>query len=164
MRLVAAFGIVCYSFVARGAQVPASERCFPLRNEIVSIPGLGRDVLNFGIDSIMNKHYGALRSYVCFPPLVWTENDKSTSDVSRKAGPGDAGRSPPAAGPAFQAPLSVGELLDRITILKVKQAKMAGPDACRNVENENCGSCRPSSGKWSAAVRRWTHWSVDCKK
>ena len=135
MRLVAAFGIVCYSLSPRGAR-SLSERCFPLRNEIVSIPGLGRDVLNFGIDSIMNKHYRALRSYVCFPPLVWTENDKSTSDVSRKAGPGDAGRSPPAAGPALQAPLSVGELLDRITILKVKQAKMAGPDACRNVERE----------------------------
>ncbi|MGO9112614.1 MAG: hypothetical protein ACLP9L_25565 [Thermoguttaceae bacterium] len=56
-----------------------------MKNETVSIPGLGRQLVNFGIDTIMNKHYRALNSYVCLPPLVGTENDKSTSDVN---GPG----------------------------------------------------------------------------
>jgi len=81
MRLITAFGTVCYSVSPQGAK-SLLQRCFPLKNEIVSIPSLDRRFLSFGIDSIMNKHYSALKSYVCFPPLVWTENDKSTSDVA----------------------------------------------------------------------------------
>jgi len=81
MRLLTAFGTVCYTLSPRGAR-SLRDRCFPLRNEAIWVPGLDRRLLNFNIDSIMNKHYGDLKSYVSFPPLVWTENDTSTSDVS----------------------------------------------------------------------------------
>ena len=79
MRLIAAFGVVCYSLSPKGAR-SLSGRCFPLRNEVVSVPALRRRFVNFTIDSIMNKHYRDLKSYVSFPPLVCTENDKSTSE------------------------------------------------------------------------------------
>ncbi len=84
LRLVMAFGTICYSVSRKGAR-SLLQRCFPLRNEVVFIPGLGRKILSFGIDSVMNKHYAALKSYVAFPPLVWTENDKSTSDAARSS-------------------------------------------------------------------------------
>lgn len=81
IRLSGAFGLVCYSVSPRGAE-QLIKRCFPLQNESIPIPGLRRSVANFGIDVAMNKHYPSLQAYVCFPPLVWTENDKSNSDIS----------------------------------------------------------------------------------
>jgi tetratricopeptide (TPR) repeat protein/GR25 family glycosyltransferase involved in LPS biosynthesis len=86
MRLFNTFGIVCYTVSPEGAQ-RLLMTCFPLREELIPIPGLGRSIPNVGIDSLMNKCYRALKSYVCFPPLVWTENDKSTSDVRARAHP-----------------------------------------------------------------------------
>ena len=82
LRLIGAFGIVCYSVSPKGAQ-RLSDWCFPLRNEVVPVPGLGRNLINFTIDTMLNKYYRALQSYASFPPLVWTENDKGTSDVLR---------------------------------------------------------------------------------
>jgi GR25 family glycosyltransferase involved in LPS biosynthesis len=82
MRLFNAFGTVCYSMTPKGAQ-KLSTSCFPLRNELFWVEGLRRNICNFGIDSMMNKYYRDLRAYVVFPPLVWTENDKETSDVGR---------------------------------------------------------------------------------
>ncbi len=84
LRLIGAFGLVCYSLSPAGARA-LRQRCFPLKNEAIAIPGLGRELLNFGIDCATNKHYLALKSYVAFPPLVRTENDKNASDVSGPA-------------------------------------------------------------------------------
>ena len=86
MRLVTVFGTICYSLSPQGAR-SLRQKCFPLKNELVWIPSMDRHVLSFGIDSIMNKHYRDLKSYASFPPLVWTENDKSTSDVSHPGVP-----------------------------------------------------------------------------
>lgn len=80
-RLWGAFGFVCYSISTQGAR-RLLERCFPLTTEPIPIPGLRRTVSNFGIDVAMNKHYRDLNAYVSFPPLVWTENDKTSSDIS----------------------------------------------------------------------------------
>jgi glycosyl transferase, family 25 len=83
LRLLAAFGIVCYSVSPRGAR-RLLDRCFPLANELISIPGCRRRLPNTSVAHVMNKHYGDLKSYVSFPPLVWTENDKQSSDVNPK--------------------------------------------------------------------------------
>jgi glycosyl transferase, family 25 len=83
LRLHSAFGLVCYTLSPRGAK-KFSERCFPLRNESIFVPGLRRHVTNFGIDVAMNQHYANLQAFACFPPLVWTENDKTNSDISPK--------------------------------------------------------------------------------
>jgi glycosyl transferase, family 25 len=81
LRLVNAFGLVSYTISPAGAR-RLLEACFPLRNHPIPIPGLNRRLLNISLDATMNGHYRALRSFVCFPPLVWTENDKSESDVA----------------------------------------------------------------------------------
>ncbi len=80
LRLLQAFGNVCASISPRGAE-RLNTMCFPLRNEAVPIPGLGRNLLNSGLDTVMNRYYRTLNAYVCFPPLVWTENDKANSDI-----------------------------------------------------------------------------------
>ncbi|MGO9108946.1 MAG: glycosyltransferase family 25 protein [Thermoguttaceae bacterium] len=79
LRLLGAFGTLCYSVSPKGAQLLRSL-CFPLRNEQIPIPGLGRALANFSIDVMMNKYYRTLRAFVSFPPLAWSENDKATSD------------------------------------------------------------------------------------
>ena len=48
---------------------------------MIPLPGLGRQLKNFTLDTAMNKHYRVLQSYVSFPPLAWTENDKLTSNL-----------------------------------------------------------------------------------
>ena len=80
LRLIATFGLVCYSVSAPGARRLASL-CFPLKNERISVPGMRARLPNAGLDTVMNRHYGELRAYACFPPLVWTDNDKGTSDI-----------------------------------------------------------------------------------
>lgn len=80
LRLIHAFGLVCYSISPQGA-ARLLERCFPLRNEIVSVPGLRANIHNISLDTAMNKHFRELQAYVSFPPLVWTENDRGESDV-----------------------------------------------------------------------------------
>ncbi|MGA2259474.1 MAG: glycosyltransferase family 25 protein [Thermoguttaceae bacterium] len=80
LRLFGAFGILCYSVSPKGAGL-LQGLCFPLRNELVAIPGLGREVENFSPDVIMNKYYRVLKAYVSFPPLAWSENDKTTSSL-----------------------------------------------------------------------------------
>ena len=45
-----------------------------------------RCMLSFGIDSMMNKHFRQLDAYICFLPLVWTENDRADSDIQQNWG------------------------------------------------------------------------------
>jgi GR25 family glycosyltransferase involved in LPS biosynthesis len=79
LRLLGAFGILCYSVSPKGAFLLRSL-CFPLRNELVSIPGLNRSIKNYTLDTVMNKYYRELQAFVSLPPLAWSENDKATSD------------------------------------------------------------------------------------
>jgi GR25 family glycosyltransferase involved in LPS biosynthesis len=84
VRLLGIFGIPCYSISPQGA-CRLSELCFPLRREPVPVPSLGRNLRNATLDILMNKYYGSLKAYVALPPLVWTENDKRSSDIHPKA-------------------------------------------------------------------------------
>jgi GR25 family glycosyltransferase involved in LPS biosynthesis len=83
LPLMNAFGIVSYSVSPAGARRLLAA-CFPLTNEPIPIPGLNRLLANISLDATMNRHYRTLKSFACFPPLVWTENDKSISDVAQK--------------------------------------------------------------------------------
>ena len=92
LRLIAAFGTICYSVSPQGA-ARLLQICFPLRNEVVAVPGLRRELPNNGIDLVLIKSYPKLNAFVAFPPLVWTENDKALSDIApgrRQAGSGNA--------------------------------------------------------------------------
>jgi hypothetical protein len=52
-----------------------------LRNELIPVPGLGRQLKNFSIDVMMNKYYRVMKAFVSFPPLAWSENDKTSSSL-----------------------------------------------------------------------------------
>ena len=68
LRLMNAFGLVSYSLSPSGARRLLAA-CFPLRNEAIPIPGLGRHLLNISVDATMSKHYRTLNSFACFPAL-----------------------------------------------------------------------------------------------
>ena len=75
------FGTVAYSVSPEGAR-KLLEFCLPLRNELIEFLGYGVRIENTGIDAVMNKAYPFLRSFMAFPPLVITPNEKASSTVS----------------------------------------------------------------------------------
>ena len=79
-RMFGAFGHVCYSVTPNGAK-RLLECGFPITNDPIFVPGLERYLYNISIDATLNKYYREMNAYVCFPPLVWTENDKGQSDI-----------------------------------------------------------------------------------
>ena len=80
LRLFGAFGFLCYSVSPKGARL-LERHCFPLKNEPVPVPGLGRQLKNFSLDVMINKYYPVLKAFVSFPPLAWSENDKTVSSL-----------------------------------------------------------------------------------
>src|SRR5262249_38707816 len=79
LKLVHAFGVHCYSVSPRGAR-RLLDNIRPLRKMDISL-GLNRVVPNISIDCMMNRFYSQLGSFVAFPPLALSPNDKSTSTV-----------------------------------------------------------------------------------
>jgi GR25 family glycosyltransferase involved in LPS biosynthesis len=79
-RLFNTFGIVCYSVSPLGART-LKQHCLPLRNIEIFIPGLGRAVINKGLDVMLNDVYRRVSAYVSFPPLIITRNFHSSSTV-----------------------------------------------------------------------------------
>ena len=82
MRLHSSLGIPCYSISPRGAK-RFLEGCFPLRNFVWTVPGLGFQFANTGIDVAMCPVYANTLSYVSFPPLAVSENIGAASTVQR---------------------------------------------------------------------------------
>lgn len=79
LRLLVAFGTVCYSVSASGARL-LKRLCFPIRSENIYVPILG-SIPNYGIDICMSKVYRQLKAYAVFPPLVVPENNRVGSDI-----------------------------------------------------------------------------------
>jgi hypothetical protein len=79
-RFYQAFGTPCYSVSPAGARL-LRQRCLPLRNTNVYIPGLRTSVPNSWLDIALNDAYRRLNCFVSFPPLVVTPNDHRTSTV-----------------------------------------------------------------------------------
>lgn len=81
-RFYQAFGTVCYSVSPAGARL-LRQRCLPLKNTNVYIPGLRASVPNSWLDIALNDVYRHLSCFVSFPPLVATKNDHDASTVRR---------------------------------------------------------------------------------
>jgi glycosyl transferase, family 25 len=79
-RLFEFFGICAYSISPSGAK-QMLDGCFPLKNGLYPSVGLGRTLPNAGIDTIMNGYHGSMRSYVAFPPLAISKNERATSSL-----------------------------------------------------------------------------------
>jgi glycosyl transferase family 25 len=81
-----AFGTLCYSISPKGAR-EFKSRILPLRPKIISFPEAARaqpGASRFratGLDNHLNEIYASTRSFVCFPPLVVTKNERSISTV-----------------------------------------------------------------------------------
>lgn len=76
------FGIPAYSISPRGAR-RFKDACFPMRDFKLEFPLLTHPMPNTGIDIAMNRIYASTRSFVCFPPLVVTENRHDISTVQQ---------------------------------------------------------------------------------
>jgi glycosyl transferase, family 25 len=86
-RLNNAFGTCGYAISPRGAR-KFMQAVFPLDNRPVFIPywknTVGRDTFVCRtIDMVMNCYFGQFSSYVCFPPLVLSSNDRNQSATVR---------------------------------------------------------------------------------
>jgi len=75
-----ALGLPAYSISPAGAQKLLAA-CFPLKNFTLEIPGLDTAIPNVGIDVALNKFFAAINAYVCWPPLVVTDNETESSDI-----------------------------------------------------------------------------------
>jgi glycosyl transferase, family 25 len=84
-KLHQAFGTVCYSVSPEGARL-MRQFCLPLRNMNIYIPGLGRAIRNLALDVLLNQFYARLNSFISFPPLVITKNDRRASTVRNPDG------------------------------------------------------------------------------
>jgi len=82
LRLFGAHGTVAYSASPKGLKL-LLQHCFPLRHELILMSSINKPkaIWNCSLDVTMSKYFPILKAYVCVPPLVWTENDKSVSDV-----------------------------------------------------------------------------------
>jgi len=79
-RLDVAFGLPAYTISPNGAK-KLTARCFPLTEFRREQTLLAEPVTNKGIDAALTNHYGTTDTYVCFPPLAATPNDKAASTI-----------------------------------------------------------------------------------
>jgi GR25 family glycosyltransferase involved in LPS biosynthesis len=74
------FGIFSYTISPKGAK-KLKSLCFPITNFLFSFPLLNKKIQNKTLDSVMNKFYNSLNSYICFPPLCITKNEHNNSTI-----------------------------------------------------------------------------------
>ena len=78
VRLLQAFGTICYSISPKGARV-FINLCYPIPELSVFFPALNRALPNYAIDVMMSNAYPRTKSFVSFPPLVITRNERARS-------------------------------------------------------------------------------------
>lgn len=82
-RLNNAFGLCGYALSPSGAR-KLVELCFPMDNRPLYIRFWNKASPCKTIDMMMNCFFSELRSYVCFPPLVLSPNDHTTSTTLKR--------------------------------------------------------------------------------
>jgi glycosyl transferase, family 25 len=82
IRLRHAFGSMAYSVSPTGAEA-LLKLCLPLARQFIRFEGFGIGIPNNGIDCMMVGAYPKLKSYVCVPPLVVSENRQEVSNTYR---------------------------------------------------------------------------------
>ena len=79
-RLLAAFGIMCYSISPLGARV-LQRLCTPLRSAPVSVPVGDRQFANKDLSVGLVEFLPQINAFASFPPLVISKNDHAISTV-----------------------------------------------------------------------------------
>lgn len=80
LKLDKCFGTPAYTISPAGAE-RFRFRCFPIENHPVYFPLLNKRIATTGIDIAMNRFYASTRSFVAFPPLAITKNERTGSTV-----------------------------------------------------------------------------------
>src|SRR5215831_18590154 len=80
LRLLQAFGTVCYSISPKGARA-FQNLCFPIPEVEVFFPALNRKLPNFDMSVMMSNAYPRTNSFVSFPPVVITMNEHGKSTI-----------------------------------------------------------------------------------
>jgi GR25 family glycosyltransferase involved in LPS biosynthesis len=78
IKLLQAFGTVCYSISPKGARA-FQKLCVPIPEIEVFFPALNRTLPNFDISVMMSNAYPRTNSFVSFPPVVITKNEREKS-------------------------------------------------------------------------------------
>lgn len=76
------FGIPAYTVSPAGAR-KFREQCFPMKNFEMFFPVLNRNVQNTGVDIAMARAYSVTQSFIAFPPLVATRNERGASTIQK---------------------------------------------------------------------------------
>jgi hypothetical protein len=79
-RMLHGWGTLCYTISPKGAQA-LLDFCLPLRPILIDIPGFEGRFQAKSIDAALNAVHPSLKSFVCVPPLVITENRHETSTI-----------------------------------------------------------------------------------
>ncbi len=88
-RLLAAFGIVCYTISPLGARA-LKKLCIPLNNAPLFVPAINRQFANKDLSVALLDVFPRINAFASFPPLVITRNDHAVSTVlARRAAPDD---------------------------------------------------------------------------
>ena len=83
VRMLHAWGTMCYTVSPKGAQALLSM-CLPLRPTLIDIAVIDRRIEAKTLDATLNTAHPLLKSFVCIPPLVVSENRHDTSTVVGK--------------------------------------------------------------------------------
>jgi glycosyl transferase, family 25 len=81
VRVLHTWGLMCYTISPKGAQA-LLDVCLPLRSTLIEIPGLGGRFEPKTLDATLNAGYPSLKSFVCVPPLVVSENRHEISTIA----------------------------------------------------------------------------------
>jgi GR25 family glycosyltransferase involved in LPS biosynthesis len=79
-RLLAAFGIVCYTISPLGAR-RLRQACIPLQSAPVFVQPVNRSFENKDLSVALLDIFQKINAFASFPPLVITKNDHATSTV-----------------------------------------------------------------------------------
>jgi GR25 family glycosyltransferase involved in LPS biosynthesis len=81
-KLDKCFGTLAYTISPAGAE-KFKKLCFPLKNFWLYFPILNKHLPNTGIDIAMNRIYSETLSFVSFPPLAVSKNERHISTAQK---------------------------------------------------------------------------------
>jgi GR25 family glycosyltransferase involved in LPS biosynthesis len=80
VKVLHSWGTMCCTVSPKGAQALLNI-CLPLRPTLIDIPGYDRRFEAKSLDAMLNAAHTSLKSFLCIPPLVVSENRHKVSTI-----------------------------------------------------------------------------------
>ena len=80
VKMLHLWGLMCCTVSPKGAR-SLLNACLPLSDILIEFPGIVEPFKAWALDAAMNGIFPSLKSFVCIPPLVVSENRHETSTV-----------------------------------------------------------------------------------